>query len=75
MEISKDPETGEVVTISRVLLPALKREQHGTELSCEVDSKRKTVSISRRCIILLPQGGPPGRGASPVGESNAQHRL
>ena len=79
MEISKDPETGQVVTISRVLLPALKREQHGSELSCEVDSttlsKRKTVLISRRCIILLPQGGPPGRGASPVGESNAQHRL
>ena len=38
MEISKDPETGQVVTISRVLLPALKREQHGSELSCEVDS-------------------------------------
>ena len=50
MEISKDPETGQVVTISRVLLPALKREQHGSELSCEVDStalsKRKTVLIS-----------------------------
>ena len=56
MEISKDPETGQVgtisititifititilqvVTISRVLLPALKREQHGEELSCEVES-------------------------------------
>ena len=38
MEISKDRETGELVTISRVLLPALKKEQHGSELSCEVGS-------------------------------------
>ena len=55
MEISKDPETGEVVTISRVLLPALKREQHGSELSCEVDS----ATLSKRKTVLMHYSSSP----------------
>ena len=48
MEISKDPETGEVVTISRVLLPALKRQQHGEELSCEVGQLKHSFKRRKR---------------------------
>ena len=55
MEISKDPETGQVVTISRILLPALKREQHGSELSCEVDS----TTLSKRKTVLMHYSSSP----------------
>ena len=56
MEISKDPETGEVVTISRVLLPALKRQQHGEELSCEVGRLNHSFKTRKRvlkCVIFF----------------------
>ena len=70
MEISKDPETGQVgnisititifitstilqvVTISRVLLPALKREQHGEELSCEVKSVKRAFGNFVEIIVF-----------------------
>ena len=61
MEISKDRETGEVVTISRVLLPALKREQHGSELSCEVSStKVSEEKIKLKTFFFLPKVVHPG---------------
>ena len=44
-----------MVTISRVLLPALKREQHGEELSCEVDPTtvlKKENSIEMHDLLL-----------------------
>ena len=53
MEITKDPETGQTITVSRVLLPALKREQHGQELSCEVDSTQVENSITVTYFPLL----------------------
>ena len=51
MEITKDPETGQTVTVSRVLLPALKREQHGQELSCEVESTQVENPISSDTLL------------------------
>ena len=74
LEITKDPETGQTITVSRVLLPALKREQHGQELSCEVESTQVENPISRD-IFPSPQGGSSWRTTSSLGQGNAQHRL
>ena len=74
LEITKDPETGQTVTVSRVLLPALKREQHGQELSCEVESTQVENPISSD-IFPSPQGGSSWRTTSSLGQGNAQHRL
>ena len=53
LEITKDPETGQTITVSRVLLPALKREQHGQELSCEVESTQVENSTTVTYFPLL----------------------